>query len=301
MIELRRILCPIDFSDHAARALRRARTLADWYGAELCLLHVYHVLPVSPLAPEMEPAGLLTDEYRTQLTREVVGFSESQGPFRRPPLTRVVEGTPAACILDAAREWPADLIVLGTHGRSGLPRLVLGSVAERVLRQAPCPVLTVPAHAPEPADRPTFKRIVCATDFSAHASRALEYAASLAQEADAVLTVAHIFELQGALPEHWRTVLTPPAVQEELRTLEAERQERLEHAVPAAVRTYCTVETAMRGGTPYREILRLAAEREADLIVLGVHGRNPADVLFFGSTANHVVRAAECPVLTIRS
>lgn len=298
-IDLRRILCPIDFSEHSARAVRRARALADWYSAEVRLLHAYHVLPIAPFAPEMQPALLLTEEYRAELARELLRFAESRGPFRTPPQTAVAEGAPAASILAAARDWAADLIVIGTHGRSGLPRFVLGSVAEQVLRHAPCPVLTVPAHTASDEDRPAFSRILCAVDFSPCSTRGLDYAISLAQEADATLTVVHVFELQGALPERWRAALTPHAIQQELLALESERRERLARAVPPDVRTYCTVETVMAGGTSYREILRLSAERDADLIVLGVNGRSAADRLFFGATTSHVVRQAECPVLTI--
>jgi nucleotide-binding universal stress UspA family protein len=301
MIQLRRILCAIDFSSHSARALRHAERLADWYEADLRLLHTYHVLPVAPFGPEMTAAALLTEEYRAQLKDELLRFSECRGPLRTRLRADVVEGTPASCILDAARDWPADFLVVGTHGRSGLPRLVLGSVAERVLRQAPCPVLTVPAPVARGDTRAVFKRIVCAVDFSPSSSRALEYATSLAREADASLAVLHVFELQGAFPERWREALTPHVIQQELLALQSERRERLERAVPDAVRAYCTVETVMRDGTPYREILRVAEERDADLIVLGVHGRNAADLLFFGSTANHVIREAACPVFTIRS
>jgi nucleotide-binding universal stress UspA family protein len=86
-----------------------------------------------------------------------------------------------------------------------------------------------------------------------------------------------------------------------LITIERERREKLAYSVPESARAFCRVETIMAAGTPYPEILRLAAEKHSELIVLGIHGRNAADLLFFGSTANHVVRRATCPVLTIRS
>jgi nucleotide-binding universal stress UspA family protein len=191
--------------------------------------------------------------------------------------------------------------VLGTHGRSGFERLVLGSVTERVLRKAPCPVLSVPRQVDAAAQvTPQFKRILCPVDFSECSMRALDYAVSLAQEADACLTVQHVFDLEGTMSEHWRDRLTPPSLRQELEMLEDERRERLARALPESVSTYCDVETVMTSGTPYREILRLAGEKQSDLIVLGVHGRGAADLLFFGSTTNQVVRQAACPVLTIR-
>jgi len=147
---------------------------------------------------------------------------------------------------------------------------------------------------------PVFKRILCAVDFSDCSMRALDFALSLAQETDARLTVLHVFDLEGAMSEHWRDRLTPPSLRKELETLEGERRERLARALPEGVGTYCDIETVMTGGTPYREILRLADDKQSELIVMGVHGRHAADIWFFGSTTNNVVRQAPCPVLTIR-
>jgi nucleotide-binding universal stress UspA family protein len=213
----------------------------------------------------------------------------------------VVEGAAAPAIVRAAGTSAADLLVLGTHGRSGFEHFVLGSVTERVLRNADCPVLTVPKNVTDAAPvPPPFKRILCAVDFSPSSMRALDYATSMAQEVDACLTVAHVFELEGAMPAQWRDVATPDSIRRELLSVEQDRRDRLAHAVPEAAEAFCKVDRVMRGGTPYREILRLAADRQAELLVLGVHGRGALDLAFFGSTTNHVVRQAVCPVLTVR-
>ena len=125
---------------------------------------------------------------------------------------------------------------------------------------------------------------------------------SLAQEADARLTVLHVFELLPELPpsSYEGAQPLPQHVTEWIAVTGQARREQLEAAVPESVRTHCTVETAMANGTPYREILRVAAEQRSDLIVIGIHGRSATDLLFFGSTAQHVVRQATCPVLTLR-
>ena len=149
--------------------------------------------------------------------------------------------------------------------------------------------------------RPLFKRILCPVDLSDCSMRALDYAISMAQEADACLTVLHVLDLEGAMSEQWRDRLTPPALRKELETLENERRDRLARAIPATVSSFCDVETVIASGTPYREVLRVAGEKHSELIVMGVHGRHAADLLFFGSTTNHVVRQAPCPVLTIRT
>ena len=299
MIEIRRILCPVDFSDFSQRAIDHAIAIARWYEATVTLLHVRALVPIAPAVPEMLPAMALTAEDRDELLAALTRFVPADAGVTIEP--EVVEGHAAMEIVAHAQAMPSDLVILGTHGRSGFERLLLGSVTERVLRKAPCPVLSVPRLADDStAVTPLFKRMLCAVDFSDCSLRALDYAISMAQEADACLTVLHVFDLEGAMSEHWRDKLTPPSLRKELETLENERRERLAGILPQGVNTYCDVETVMTGGTPYREILRLASEKRSELIVLGVHGRHTADVLFFGSTTNQVVRHAHCPVLTIR-
>jgi nucleotide-binding universal stress UspA family protein len=146
---------------------------------------------------------------------------------------------------------------------------------------------------------PLFKRILCAVDFSDCSMRALHYAMALAQEADARLTVLNVVELPA--DAHERLPHLSPGVREYVAAVEEDHRQRLGSAVPEAVRAYCAVETMMVPGKPYREILRVAGEQQSDLIVLGIHGRGPADRLFFGSTTQHVVRQATCPVLTLRT
>jgi nucleotide-binding universal stress UspA family protein len=302
MIAITHILCPIDFSDFSRNALHHAAALAKWYRATLTLLHVQPLMAIPAGPPEVMPVFVMTSEQREQLIgslRALVATDVGESVLTH---TEVVEGNPAREILDCARRIAADVIVMGTHGASGFERLMLGSVTEKVLRKAPCPVLTVPRQTPDVMEvPPLFRRILCPIDFSDCSMRALKYATSLAQEADSTLTVAHVFELEGSLPADWREALTPRSIRAELVAIEDDRREKLAHAVPDAARTYCTVETVMAAGTPYREILRLAAEKQSDLVVIGIHGRNAADLLFFGSTANQIVRHAACPVLTVRT
>lgn len=301
MIEIPRILCPVDFSDHSQRAVDYAVALARWYTARLTLLHVYEVVPLAPLAPEMTAGFALGPEYREGLLRDLERFVEPAGADAVPLEFVVEEGQAGREIVRWAKENGSGLIVLGTHGRSGLERFLVGSVAERVLHRAPCPVLTVPPRAPHAPAAPVFKRILCGIDFSPCSLRALEYALSMAQEGGACLTLVHVFESDASMPADWRTTLQPAAVREALVALEAERCARLAHIVPANVAGAGTVDTAMACGPAAREILRLAVERHADAIVLGVRGRNAADLLFFGSTTNKVVRQATCPVLVVNA
>jgi nucleotide-binding universal stress UspA family protein len=307
MIQIQRILCPTDFSDFARRAFDHAVALAKWYESTVTLLHVCTVGPVVAYAPGggILPSAVLTPADRETLLTSMKQLAEGAGGTGVPIEFEVAEGQAASEILSRAHAMAADLLVLGTHGRSGFERLVLGSVAEKVLRKAECPVLTVPRLAPDvdPATPVLFKHIVCGVDFSECSMHALEFAMSTAQEGDAHLTVIHVIELPPDIPRevHENLLPGPRSLREYIALAEEERQRRLNDAIPETVRAYCRVETVLSTGKPYREILRVAAEKKADLVVVGLHGRDPVDRLLFGSTAQHLVRQASCPVLTLRT
>jgi nucleotide-binding universal stress UspA family protein len=306
MIEIRHILCPTDFSDFSRRALDHAAAIAKWYDSTVTLLHVSPIMPVAAYAPGSGmPAWVaLTVEDREAILASMKRFGETETGGRIPLELAIAEGHAATEILARADALPADLLVLGTHGRSGFERLLLGSVTEKVLRKATCPVLSVPSGIADvvPAPAVLFKQIVCAIDFSNCSMQALNYAMSLAQEADAHLTVVHVIELppDDFRDEHETVLAGPRSLREYVALAEEDRRARLKKAIPEDVRAYCTVDTVLATGKPYREILRVAADQQSDLIVIGIHGRGGADLLFFGSTVQHVVRQASCPVLTLR-
>ncbi len=300
-MNVRRILCPIDFSAASTHALDQATRLAHWYGARLAVLHVRPTVTPHPDMPAGGPVApwLLAEleELRQRVT--VAGREATAAGVEVAPLATA--GQPVHDILDCASTLPADLIVMGTHGTSGFQHLVLGSVTEKVLRKAPCPVLTVPPRAHASATH--FTRLVCAVDFSDCSLKAVTFAASLAKESGAALTLLHVVEWpwhESAMPE--LDSVPPaqaPAIADYRRYLETGAKARLDAVVASAV-PGGTVATSVRFGKPYLELLDAARENQADLIVLGVRGRGTLDLGFFGSTANHVVRSASCPVLTIR-
>jgi len=187
---------------------------------------------------------------------------------------------------------------MGTHGRTGMDRLMLGSVAESVLRKAVCPVLTVP-HRAEQAKSLTFASMLCAVDFSPASLRALQYAAELAPAVGADLTAIHVVELITGNGDGLREDIADAATDYR----EAFRQAalaRLETTVPAALGDDRNVRHMVTIGRPHREIVRIAEHEHVDLIVMGVEARSTADLLLFGSTTQHVLRRASCPVLTMR-
>jgi nucleotide-binding universal stress UspA family protein len=140
-----------------------------------------------------------------------------------------------------------------------------------------------------------FKNILCAVDFATLSLKAVEYCLSLAQEAGGRLTLFNAVEWFPDEP----TWVGSPNVSDYRVEMEEQVRTRLEEIVPREARDWCDVSVVVRSGKAYRELLAVAAERKADLIAMGVRGRNPLDIMLFGSTAQHVVRHAACPVLTI--
>ena len=298
MPTIARILCPIDFSDFSRRALDYAVTLARWYGASVTALHVRPPAvpmagPLAPLAP-VEPVPLPPGDLEP-IRRQVAAFvsPEAHGTMAIDP--QAVEGEPAREILAGAES--ADVIVMGTHGRSGFERLVLGSVTETVLRRAPCSVLTIPLSAVSVGAVPVvFRRIVAAVDFSDVSMAALHQAACLAAETDAHLTVMHVIEV----PENLALWIDRVDGIGHVRAWADAAVSHMRGAIAPEIREYAHVDQRVETGKAYREILRVADEQRADLIVIGAHGHGVIEQMFVGSTAQHVVRRAGCPVLIVR-
>ena len=295
MIRITRVLCPIDFSDISQHALDHAAAIAHWYQAKLTLLHVFVNLPTMDLPPAvLEEAD--RERLKTAVRKMTAGLPADVSVDVRVEQAESVHDE----ILGQLAATHADLLVLGTHGRSGFQRLFLGSVTEKLIRKATCPVLTVPPRAPDVRpDAPVqFRRILCPIDFSESSLSALAHALNMAEEADAHLTLLHVIEMPPELRE--TRIAADFDIDRIHAAAEVEARRRLLDLVPEQARTYCTVETAVVEGRAYRRVLQRAAEERADLIVMGVHGRGAIDLAVFGSTTHHVIRAATCPVLVVR-
>ena len=208
------------------------------------------------------------------------------------------EGNATKEIVLLAEDLPADLIVLGTHGRSGFERLFLGSVTEKVLRITRAPVMTIPPPVVQPRPAP-YRTILCPLDFSGASMRALDYALALAQRADARLILLHVIE--SLLGEAEDADMGDFSVSEYHRFLEEQAVGLLTSAVPEQARVWRAPEERVTRGRAYREILRVSKDDRVDLIVMGVQGKGELTRRVFGSTTHHVIQEADCPVLTIRS
>ena len=296
-IEIDRILCPVDFSEFSLPAVERAVRLARWFEARVAVVHVVPCVVAAGL-PDFPVPFELSEEQREQVTRKL---EDLVAPFLGQVQieTKLLEGEAWRVIRDEADDWAADLVVMGTHGRSGFEHLLLGSVTEKVLRRAPCPVLTVGQVPPHPAVGAPFRRILCAADLSHASEGTLDVALSLAAEDDGRITLLHVVE---SLPGETagRLYLAVPEIGPLRRDVMDQARTQLRKAVPDSARDFCSVSERVETGAAWREILRVADETDADLIVMGAHARSALGRMFFGSTASHVVRRATCPVLIVQ-
>jgi nucleotide-binding universal stress UspA family protein len=300
MIAVDRILCPVDFSDVSRRALEHAAALGRRQGARVVAVHVAPAVATAPVAPAPVPGAAVapSPEERRTRARELEELASSIRASGGEVEARSREGDVVRSVLDEAESLGADLIVMGTHGKGGFERLVLGSVAEKVVRKAPCPVLTVsPPAADETPAPPRYDRVLCAVDFSEASPRALEYALLLAEEPRSEVALVHVVEepVYAFLPperdlgneRYWKELLQ-------------RAEEHLEEFLPENADQLCAPSLHVRKGRVPQEILSLARERDVQAIVMGVHGRGVLERLFLGSVTNHVLREANCPVLTVR-
>ena len=298
MIEFKRILCPVDFSASSTRSLAHAAALARWYEAELTVLHVVPAFEPFQVGGGLGvPVQILNPVPREDILGEMRQLLAPAGAS--PDAHLVAEaGDASTTIVDQALTTGADLIVIGTHGRRGFKRLLLGSVAETVLHEAPCPVLTVSPHTEAAsADVVTFKRILCPVDFSPSSLQALGFALDLARQAGGLVTLLHVIEwLAEEEPRVYAHFNTP-----EVRGyMVADAKERLRSLAADESRAWCEIEDTVVTGRAHREILRAAEATPPDLIVMGAQGRGGVGLALFGSTTQQVVRHAACPVLTVR-
>ncbi len=301
-IHIGRILLPIDFSEFSSQALRHALATARKFKARLKV--VYVIPQIYPIGEAMlvGTPWLATPEVRKKAEEDVHTFMASAREARIDHEMEIREGDPWREILASAEEMPADLVVMGTHGRSGPERFFLGSVAEKLVRRLPCPVMTVGHEAGRTWEAPGLvSRILCATDFSETSDRAFDFSLALASSNEARVTLLHAIEYMPDLGEaRYRMVV--PDVEPLREEIEGGAVEGLKRAIEAGRGEFVDVEVTPRVavGRAYKEILRVAADERADLIVIGAQGHGLVEHLLFGSNAQHVIRKATCPVLTVR-
>jgi nucleotide-binding universal stress UspA family protein len=273
----RRILCPVDFSEYSAAALRWAGEFARSFGAEVRVLHAQRFdAPVyfTPGQVQTLRKQLRRTLWSARSFLEEFAGKHLPGDVRRS--LRLVEREPVDAILRMRKEWGADLLVMSTHGRTGLTRLRLGSVLESVLRQITGPILTIgPAATAAPGP---IRRILLAADLSLRSQAALSLSIDLASHTGAELTALHVVDGPVAAGRDAYSALCD--------------------WIPAEARNRCNLREVVREGKTSATIMAEAKKLKADLLVLGAHPRSYLGQLVFGSTTETVIRTAPCPVLS---
>src|ERR1700690_335159 len=267
MLEIKLILCPVDLSEFSIIAYRYALSLAEHYRARLVAQHIVELsrYPYAEFVGAMGDYGDFSRALREGGIEKLQEFVRQHTHDPIQPELVVQDGTAPDGILSFAQAQKADLIVMGTHGRRGFDRVVLGSVTDRVMRTAPCPVLAISklpqeflAAGEERRHIHQLHRILFCTDFSGNSERALKYAISATAEYDAELTLLHVLE----------EVPDPLEAREAL----ARATEELDKLRPPLERKTLRTKTAVRVGKPYREIIQLSLQAQIDMVTMGVSG-----------------------------
>lgn len=288
LVKLGKILVGTDFSAASDRALEYALSLARHYEAKIVLAHVITSDASVMLAPQLMAT---THEKAVRDAQERMGQILISGRLREVPHEMLIEqGALWPTMQTLIDKQQIDLVIVGTSGTGSLQKILIGSGAEEIFRQAKCPVLTVgPAITGEMPREVEFKNILFATDFGLGAERESTYAFSFAQEHQANLTLLHVVRHAEDYSEQG-LALKREAIIHELAEL-----------VPAGGEVWCKPEFRMRLGEPVEVILEVAREMKADLIVIGAkRGKGLTAGHAPRTVAYRVVCAAPCPVLTVR-
>jgi nucleotide-binding universal stress UspA family protein len=282
------ILLATDFSPASGQALEYAASLARRYGSTIYLTHIVTLDGYPMIAPEFAASSLQKMHAEAEL-----GFRELLKSGRLLALRYkaiIQEGNLWPSLEESIEKYDIDLLVVGTCGMGAVRKVLIGSGAEEIFRKASVPVLTVgPSTAKEPQYELEFKNILFATDFGKSSEREAEYAFSLAQEHRSRLRLVHVFP-------------HPEAYGEDVLALEKEHGiAHLRELVPDATELHCKLDFEVAVGEPVEQILRIAEETKADLIVMGAKARKNLAGNVPHTKAYRVVCGAHCPVLTVRS
>lgn len=288
LVSLARIMVATDFSVFSDHALDCALSLARRFNSKIYLTHVITLAGHGVMEAEV---GALSREQLWNLAKQSAVKIEDSGRLSGIPYEVVIEeGALWPALENLIKKYDIDLLVLGTHGMTGVVKVVAGSSAEQIFRQARIPVFTVgPAVSGPPSFAAGFKNILCATDFGPAADKEVAFAFALAQEQQARLVLLHV---------------TPKGAKVSGREAEWEKEphtRKLTELVPTGVDIAFKPDYRVVPGEPVEEILRTAEDTKADLIVIGAKKRESLAGHIPHTKAYRVVCGARCPVLTIKS
>ncbi len=299
---MKKILCPVDFSDSSDYAVWYAHELSMLLGGELHCLHVVNSVSAGGLVDGVYASSGSIDsvlerisEHAKEELEKTVNRFEMLGV---PVVGHHRTGRPVDEIMAVAEELDADVIVIATHGRTGFDRMVFGSTCEKIVRQSPIPVLSVkyPGHwdFPTPSqDRLKISRILYPLDFSEFAEQGVQAAALLSRAIDATLVLGHVVDMRTEYP----LLETGLAVAKSEDNV-TDSQRRLEQIAEGLVGI--DVRCRVNRGQPHRALIEMIEEEGIDFVIMPTHGYQGVSHFLLGSVAERMVRLAPCPVLTMR-
>lgn len=288
---VQRIVVPVDLSELCRSAVASALSLAKRFEASLHFVHAAQLGPlaVSPLFRVAErEAGSARDAVSADL-RDLAARARTEGLVASWELC---ETDPVSAVRDAVVRRRADLVVMATHGYSGFRHFLFGSVAEWMLHGVPCPIWVVKQDEPDSAE--FVRRVLWASDFSAHAERAGELAATIARAFGAELEAVHAYEVPPDILPYALPI--PSGFEAELRV---RAEELLKRAASKIALGHQSVTTHLERGSPPTAIARRAAECGAQVIAMGTRGHTGLAHLLLGSVSERTLRLAPCSVLVV--
>jgi len=300
-VTFKNILLATDFSEVSRKAVPYAAAIANRYGSKIYFVHV--IPPESRMPIPIEPLPAELHYGRLNAERDMKAFLAGESLANIPHEVLLEEGPIWDVLSELIRRDEVDMLVLGTHGRGGLKKIILGSVAEELFRLAACPVLTVGPGVPaEPVGEREFRRILFATDFGPASLHALPYAISLAAESKARLTLLHVVLPVPVLDvgPYW---YPGTDIAEQQKIARVRYLDRLRELIPPEANLPFDPEFVVDFDFAPDAIVKIAADSRADLIVMGVNQSASARAAAHlpWATAHEVVCHAKCPVLTVRS
>jgi nucleotide-binding universal stress UspA family protein len=299
-VKLQRILCTTDFSEASNRSVVFGQLLAQEFGATLYVCHIIDLSSVAIYGEfQVDPVGQ-QERIRVDAEDQLQQLLGSL-PVQWESIIEV--GQPSEEIGRIVEEKQIDLVISATRGRTGLKRLILGSVTERLMRSLTCPLLVVRSKDPAPPDPSAqsipLGKILIGCDFSGDSRLAVEYGLSLAQEFEAELHLVHVIA-PPTYPEFLKTGASAAhGIQDQV--LSDLLTQKLQDLVPGEARNWCRLHTALLEGPPYQELIDYADRQSMDMIVMGMRGHGLVRTLLLGSTTDRVVRHTPCPVLVVSS
>lgn len=322
-VQPKSIMCTVDFSDYTAETLGYSVALCKEFNAALLLVHIVTIVETYPGQEVMIVDNVKLQEKNIIDAREQLRNMVEYLTIEHEII--VVEGNPSDEICRLALEKETDLVITATHGRSGIKKLLLGSVTEKLIKTIHCPLLILNTHEHDPISLADYgiklKKILVGCDFSPDSKLAFDYGLSLAQEFQAEVYLTHVIkpteyvELKASdyisiIPGNFAQWNSSDyfEIQEKVTAKNRDRinelckrlEGQLYYMLPEECKDWCTPHTDVLTGEPYKELVQFAKEQEVDMIVLGVRGHTLWQKLLVGSTTDRVIRHAPCPVLVVR-